>query len=337
MDTKWSKTSTGKKASKKVGANFAETLVESCTRLLGEARSVHLCQERLAALSEALSHETGAHWLAAAPAALSERLAALSLPEAATWLTVFHTIGFCYWAEPRWHITYQGKVYDGSLALALRLFENDKQLSPSSLRSLSLTQFKAVLGGENELCLLSERFSLLKQMAALLEKGETLDRLLCVESALSKAEFIAGLPGFDDIFQWQNLCFPFLKRAQLLTADLHYLLKLKCTGQLSDTEKLTAFADYKLPQVLQASGAIVYSDELIEKIVSRYEFASGCLEELEIRAATIMAVEAIKANLKERKIQLSAAQIDNQLWLRSQNKSLKTTAQPYHRVMSIYY
>jgi len=57
---------------------------------------------------------------------------------------------------------------------------------------------------------------------------------------------------------------------------------------------VTAFADYKLPQVLQHVGILQYSPSLEHKVDNGIFLEAGSPEELEIRENTIWAVELIK-------------------------------------------
>ena len=81
---------------------------------------------------------------------------------------------------------------------------------------------------------------------------------------------------------------PFLKRAQLLVADCNVMLKRSDSTTGGTTENtsiiaeaigencnLTAFADYKLPQILRYYGVINYSRALAEMIDNRTEIVSG--------------------------------------------------------------
>ena len=95
-------------------------------------------------------------------------------------------------------------------------------------------------------------------------------------------------------------------------------------------DALTAFADYKIPQVLRELGILEYSTTLAQKVDSRIELAPGSEEEVEIRAGTIIAVEDIRQATSGN---LTAADIDHYLWLAGQ----RTHARPYHRTRTIAY
>ena len=61
------------------------------------------------------------------------------------------------------------------------------------------------------------------------------------------------------------------------------------------------FADYRVPQILRHLGIFEYSDQLSQKIDSLQELPYSCPEEVEIRAATVVAVEMILDQVKQDK------------------------------------
>jgi len=58
-------------------------------------------------------------------------------------------------------------------------------------------------------------------------------------------------------------------------------------------EDLTMFADYRVPQILRHLGIFQYSAELADAIDSEKELPYSSKWEVEIRAATVLAVETI--------------------------------------------
>jgi hypothetical protein len=100
------------------------------------------------------------------------------------------------------------------------------------------------------------------------------------------------------------------------------------------------FADYRVPQILRNMGVLVYNDELKEKIDKKIEINFGSREEIEIRAATIIAVELIqqKMNLILLKMNLKTlfvVELDWLLWQLGERK--KKIIEPHHRTLTIYY
>ena len=102
-----------------------------------------------------------------------------------------------------------------------------------------------------------------------------------------------------------------------------------------DLELLTAFADYKVPQVLRQHGILTYSPELAATIAAHRLIPPESDEELEIRAATIWAVELLRQALTRRGVEMPSYAIDWALWQSGQ--SLPASSEPYHRTLTVFY
>jgi Potential Queuosine, Q, salvage protein family len=100
-------------------------------------------------------------------------------------------------------------------------------------------------------------------------------------------------PGFRDVDQFDidNSTVPiyFLKRAQILVSDWNAALRL----DLEDIDKLTMFADYRVPQFLAYKECLQYREDLQATISQGTEIDKGSMEEISIRAATVTAVEML--------------------------------------------
>jgi hypothetical protein len=100
-------------------------------------------------------------------------------------------------------------------------------------------------------------------------------------------------------------------------------------------EELTAFADYKLPQVLRHVGALIYSQGLAGKVDLMMPLEPGSEEEIEIRANTVWAVELICQEIKRLGNEVRASEIDWLLWNLGQDDEFR--AKPYHRTVTTFY
>lgn len=128
----------------------------------------------------------------------------------------------------------------------------------------------------------------------------------------------------------------FLKRAQILTADIYAALSERNDCLLfPDIDELTMFPDYRVPQILSALGVLNYSPELRYKIDLREEISSESEMETEIRASTIVAVEKIKEEFKKRNKKFNSIQVDWYLWERGEK--LKDEIPPHHRTLTKFY
>jgi Potential Queuosine, Q, salvage protein family len=129
----------------------------------------------------------------------------------------------------------------------------------------------------------------------------------------------------------------FYKRAQILVADIYGALTLSknATVLITNIEELTMFADYRVPQILYSEKVLEYSEELRNMIVSNKVIAHGSEQEVEIRSATIQAVELIKSALLVKGIKTTSIQIDWLLW--QKGEVMKDSIMMHHKVLSIFY
>lgn len=272
--------------------------------------------------------------------------------ETATLVLVLDALNFCFWPQPgsdlpRWSVTWRGARYDGYLALAAalrRAVERGVPLADADyLSGLDLDGVRELLAGDpdtQEIPLIEARLANLREVGlALRDRWEgsfaTAIRAAGGSAVRLIAEVLDALPSFRDVAEYRGREARFYKRAQILVADLHGALDGRGLGAFDDLDRLTTFADYKVPQILRRFGILDYHPGLAEAI-ARYELIPpGDEREVEIRAATIWAVELLRRALAERGRQLRAFEIDWLLWHASQ--SLPPDAEPYHRTLTIYY
>jgi hypothetical protein len=146
---------------------------------------------------------------------------------------------------------------------------------------------------------------------------------------------LAGLPSFRDTAPWNGHEIRFYKRAQILVADIFGAFDGKGPGAFHDLQTLTAFADYKVPQVLRQHGILRYDPALAARIANYQLIPPDSDEEIEIRAATIWGVELLRQALAQRGRELPAYAIDWSLWQSGQ--SLQASSEPYHRTLTVFY
>ena len=61
---------------------------------------------------------------------------------------------------------------------------------------------------------------------------------------------------------------------------------------------LTMFADYRVPQILHHLRMLIYPPSLVDLLQSHKGLAHGSREEISIRAASIVAVEKVREEIK---------------------------------------
>jgi hypothetical protein len=133
----------------------------------------------------------------------------------------------------------------------------------------------------------------------------------------------------------------FYKRAQILAGDIWAAYGKHEPPHpfgFSDIDKLTMFADYRVPQILRAKGVLRYAPGLAARI-DRLEvipFASD--EEVQIRAATVQAVERLKAEIELLSgggSGVKSIYLDWLLW--QEGEKVKDAILPHHRTLTVFY
>jgi hypothetical protein len=303
----------------------------------------------MAAEIAADSDESSADWLQAGPPVVKTYLSSLSRRERIAFFTIFHCAGFSYWGDPRWQIEADDTRYDGAMAWLICLSKDKAFLSEDFLGSLNEDKWRSMVQGCDDIPmpLSAERLLLLQQLAPKLEQftnlienkataNGTASGTTSATSALGLAFYIAAnLPGFNDCSHYRGLKLPFLKRAQLLASDLNQIFAAE-NNPLIDLDQLTAFADYKIPQLLREKEILIYDDELARIVDSGEEIAPGSQAEIEIRANTIIVVEKLRIELLRARLEYDARTIDAKLW-RAAQKLDRTKVKPYHRCRTINY
>jgi hypothetical protein len=267
--------------------------------------------------------------------------------ETAAYLLAVDTVNFCFWppaGEKKWEISYKGKTYSGYYGLAVsfkKALESGVSLTDASfLNSLTLKQLRDVLAGTGVLQLVEERLRNLKELGRVLldrYNGRASELVAAAgSSAVKLVEILArDLSSFRDQAAYHGQDVFFYKRAQLYAADLHGALGGKGLGSFRDMKELTAFADYKLPQVLRHVGVFEYTPGVAEKVDRMIHLDPGSEEEVEIRANTIWGVERIRQEMERLGKEVRPSEIDWLLWNLGQEDRFR--AKPYHRTVSIFY
>jgi len=146
--------------------------------------------------------------------------------------TVFNTINFCYWGDPKWEVDIKGKKFDGAHGLILavkKAIENVYNLlSPDYLVSMSKRDWHKIAGGNIEIPLSKERLQLLRSLGMSMQKFNG-----SFKEMLGRADYdclkLVGLltkevpDFFNDAVDYHGKEVGFYKRAQLLADNLHSL------------------------------------------------------------------------------------------------------------------
>ncbi|MDP2930517.1 MAG: queuosine salvage family protein [bacterium] len=254
-------------------------------------------------------------------------------------------VNFCFWAEKgqaKWQVewpvgnTIKGGWYCLKACFERALAEGVPILEADYLCSITEEQVKNFFRGINgtEIPLIQERQNNLREAGRVLKDKFDGQFINVLKEAGNDAIKLVKLlydnfPSFRDEAELDGKKVYFLKRAQICANDISYLEPAK---NMKNLDQLTAFADYKLPQILKTWQILEYKDELAKKIDNYTLLSRGSREEIEIRSATIWAVELIRQELNN---EFTASKIDNALWLLSQD--LGDKVKPYHRTRTNFY
>ncbi|KAL7530411.1 hypothetical protein ACHAXR_003483 [Thalassiosira sp. AJA248-18] len=100
----------------------------------------------------------------------------------------------------------------------------------------------------------------------------------------------------------------FYKRAQIAIADIWAALGRRSQStnanlqicQFTDMELVTTFPDYRVPQILRHVDVMQYESSLANLVDGRVELEKGGVDEVSIRAGTVVAVEKIAEKVREK-------------------------------------
>jgi hypothetical protein len=154
-------------------------------------------------------------------------------------------------------------------------------------------------------------------------------------SAARLVELVSEMPFYRDISIYEGTEVPLYKRAQILVTDLAVAFDDQGPGAFRDLDRLTIFADNLVPHVLRVDGLLVYDDGLLGRIERGELIAAGSVEEIEIRAVALHAVEWIVSELRASDIPVTARELDYLLWNRGAGAEYKTL--PRHRTRTVFY
>lgn len=268
----------------------------------------------------------------------------------ANWVLLLDALNFCFWSgpgQPRWRVEWREQTFDGYAALAAALSRAVEQGRPlwdaaylADLTHGELLEILRPIAGSPEIPLFDARLVNAREVGRVLLARYHGQFSHAYEAASGSAVSLALLlarefSSFADSAEWRGMRVPFLKRAQICVADLNAAFHGQQWGAFDDLAALTAFADYKLPQLLRSQNVLVYAPELAAKIDAYEPISAGSEEEIEIRAATVWAVEMLRRALEQHGISRPASAIDYRLWAESQAHT--AGERPYHRTRTIYY
>ncbi len=257
---------------------------------------------------------------------------------------IFNSVNFCYWGTPKWTIKTKDGEFDGAFGMvnALRqAIDNGYPLLDSSyLKNICAKDLESILHGNVPIPLFSERLGMLQETGRVLGDrynghfvgwfGRVANDAVRLVDVLTK-----DIKHYHDGAIYKGKEIFFHKRAQLAITQINTVLTASGQPTLANMDELTDFADYKVPQILRKKGLLVYDYVLSSKVDSGIPLENGSVEEIEIRANDIWAIESMVSLLKPRLPQVNAVKLHSYFWQMGQIKS--PDDKPYHRTITTNY
>jgi len=324
---------------------MSDALVAACEAVLDKAMYVRLDDERLQRMADSAPPHLLAipHW--------DEGFEGHA-DDAVTWLVTHNAINFSYFPEPgqqRWFTQVSGELVgqdDEALGVMAALGSALRSGVPLGdwrwLQQLEEDELAAILApapGAGRLPMLKERLAMLHDLG----RGQRFaaSPASLFESARgSAARFVENLvtaaPGWEDTQQYGDITLPFRKRAWLCAAMIFGRFQDDPIRAFHDPEAIPVFADYRLPQILRGAGALVLADALAARIDAHDPIAADSPEEIELRAAAIVAAERLREKLGAiHGVPPMRLQVDHFLWRTAVQVDDKLP--PFHRTRTTRY
>jgi hypothetical protein len=275
-----------------------------------------------------------------------DHLASIKLTpaELANFVLVLDALNFYFWGEPRWRVTDRGETEDGYWALTMALRRALREGFPITdakyLATIPASDVAQILRGESIIPMFSTRVQHLREVGESLVREYDGSFLRCIEECRGSGlellrRIITLFPSFVDVRYYASRTIPFYKRAQILVSDLAAAFESNRIELFDDLTFLTAFADYKVPQVLHQLGVLRYHPDLESKLRRMELIPVNFPQEVEIRAGTIVAVDRIAQETSRAGTVLPDYAIDWHLWALGQHE--RDGRLPYHRTPTVAY
>lgn len=274
-------------------------------------------------------------------------------PWAVDWIFLVDTLNFCFWKLEN-HTGWTVEGYTGYFALCAAIKRAQKDgvdiVNPRFYSTITEEKLAHILRSDNEhkVPLLEKRVKCLHEVGTvLLEKYNGTFKsciMTCDNSAVKLLNLIiTEFPCFRDTAIYKGHKVALYKRAQILIGDLWACYNNKDFGRFTDIEKISMFADYRVPQSLIYFGAMEYSEDLKDILEANILLENGSEMEVEIRGCSIYAVELLKEWVTEhspdKKFEVNSVLIDHFLWdfRRKHADEILKMKIPFHKTLSIYY
>ncbi|CAO3564222.1 unnamed protein product [Mortierella alpina] len=240
------------------------------------------------------------------------------------WIFLVDLLNFSFWSEididdtgvphpDRYRVSFKGVGYTGywSMVAAINraleegipittpsFFASEEQLPDAEIARIFRSDTK------EQIPLLQDRIRVIREAGRVLVEKFGGNFANCINqaegSALKLVDIVtSNFSSFRDEAEFCGRKVQIFKRAQILVADLWACFQNEGYGKFTDIDKITMFADYRVPQALYHFHCLQYSPELLQVLDRGQMLPNGSELEVEIRGNSIWAVELIRKRILE--------------------------------------
>ncbi|XP_063678675.1 queuosine 5'-phosphate N-glycosylase/hydrolase-like [Bolinopsis microptera] len=279
--------------------------------------------------------------------------------EMINWIFFVDTANFSFWPDEgdvKFGVKdHKGKLQTGQMSLCAAVNRALREGIPVTdakfMANATMEQFQMIFRSDTDgkMTLLGERLKAINEAGKVLLDKFSGSFSFCVMRAEKDVQRLIHIitdnfESYRDMCQYEDKTVSFLKRAQLLVADVWKCLGGKGLGEFSNIRSISMLADYRVPQSLVAFDVLHYDDELKNLLKSKIPIIPGDYVESEIRGMSIYAVEKVLEQIEElarddgrRNIEVNAVVVDYFLWGWARNNRVLVDVLPFHRCRTIYY
>ncbi|TPX11889.1 uncharacterized protein E0L32_007387 [Thyridium curvatum] len=269
-------------------------------------------------------------------------------------------LNFSFWSElpddKRFAVSYRDKTWTGYWSLVAsiqRALDEDIPITSSdfwqSEEECTLECLRHVFRSctDEEIPLLEERLACLREAGQVMYEKYECSFTNLIDAAAGSAAGLVNILARDfacfrdeHAFDGRRKPVRFLKRAQILVADIWACFQGEGYGEFRDIDKITMFADYRVPQILNTMGCLYYSPLVDMTVRQRSLIPSGSSWEMQLRACSIWCVELIRREILAQHPDTKVNAILIDFFLYDLMKEMEANNQetiPHHRTRSIWY
>ncbi|KOB65016.1 Uncharacterized protein OBRU01_23193, partial [Operophtera brumata] len=246
---------------------------ESGEFIAKNAEHVTICEDGLDKLCKEMLESMSANKLQIPDTGVNISYLSKDHPKASDWIFVADALNFCFWSYTgalKWTVDGHSGYYALEAALARAVKEGHDITNPEYYSKITTEQLQIIMRGDNEatIPLFEERLSVLHEVGSILLNKFNGTFRNCIKEADKSAVklldiIVNNFPCFQDEAVFKSTKVSLYKRAQILVADIWNFFGGSGLGEFRDIDRITMFADYRVPQVLVYFGAMGYSAELM--------------------------------------------------------------------------